>query len=245
MTLAHGLSLAGGDSAALHFEGGAAQVLRLPVNSLSFKPSVVYPLGDPSLIEGRVHGLRPGSSPALQHLFSVPVPSFVPKSAVLERTEGEEDVGVGVSLVGMDGHVCGHPLLDTVDVHPPLQKPNVSREVQFFRKGELDLPGELGVMTLFGGLHGVPKGGSVLSPGGGPVGRQDDFVGNRLAAGVVPDHPLAMVGEHISSSIGRRRHGGPAGAAADDLGGEAVDGHGDDRRLWVGGPGAERTGTRH
>lgn len=125
MAFPHGLSLAGGDAAALHFIGGPAQVLGLPVDPLGLQAPVVYPLGNPGLVEGRVHGLGPGDPPALQHLFPVPVPGFVPKSAVLEGTKGEEDVGVGVSLVGMDGHVRSHPLSDAVDIHPPLHEPNV------------------------------------------------------------------------------------------------------------------------
>lgn len=220
-----GLSLAGEETAALHFIGGAVEVFRLAIDALGFQGPVVDSRGDPGLVEGRVHGLGPGGSPTLQNLLSVPVPGFVPKSAVLEGAEGEEYVGVGVPLVGVDSHVGDHSLLDTVGVHPSLQEPDVVGKVQLIRKGELEFPGELGVLALLGGLHSVPEGSPVLGPGGSSLGSQDDLVRHGLTTGVIPGHPLPMVGEHVGRSIGRRRHGGPAGAAADDLGGESVDGH--------------------
>lgn len=213
-----GLSLAGREAAALHFIGAAVEVPRFAVDPLGLQGSVVHLRGGPGLVEGRVHGLGPGGPPALQNLFPVPVPGLVPKSAVLERTEGEEDMGVGVSCVGMDGDVRDHAFLNTVDVHPPFHEPNVVGKIQFLRKGELKFPGELGILALLRGLHGVPEGGPILGPGWSPIGGQDDLVRYGLAAGIVPGHPLPMVGEHIGRSVGRRRHGGSAGATADDLG---------------------------
>ena len=130
-----GLSLAGGEAAALHFKGGTVEIFGLAVDSLGLQGPVVDPRGDPGLVEGRVHGLGPGGPPGLQDLLSVPVPGFVPKSAVLEGAEGEEDVGVGVPFVRVDGHVRDHAFPDAMPVHPGFDQMNLVREIQFLGKG--------------------------------------------------------------------------------------------------------------
>lgn len=130
-----GLSLAREEAAALHLEGGAVEVPGLAVDPLGFQAPVVHALGDPGLVEGRVHGLGPGGPPPLQDLLPVPVPGFVPKSAVLEGAEGEEDVGVGVPFVRVDGHVRDHAFPDAMPVHPGFDQMNLVREIQFLGKG--------------------------------------------------------------------------------------------------------------
>ena len=241
LTCPLGFALAGPPASGLDLVSHAAEVQGLPVDLLGRQAPVVHPGRAAGGGQGLVGRGGPGGPPALDQVGLVPVSGLLPEGPVFEGPEGQEDVGVGVPRIGVNGEVRDHPQGDTLPPHPPLDQVDLLLKGQLHREGQLEFPGELGVLSFLGGFHGVPKRLPLQDPGGGGLGREDGGVGDGGAASVVPGPVMTGVSQRHAGAVGGGGHDGLAGGPADDLDAETVEGH---VVIWDGSRGLS-PGTRH
>lgn len=73
----------------------------------------------------------------------------------------------------VDGHVRGHAERDQFGADPGPNQVGLLLVRQLTRKSQLELPCELGILPLLGGLHRVPERSTVAHPGGCMVRNMD------------------------------------------------------------------------
>jgi hypothetical protein len=145
--------------------------------------------------------------------------------------------GVEVRVVAtepVEGNINDHTLCNQVGEKPPAEG-DLPRLGKLAGKGNLELPGELGVLPRLGQLHGIPEGRSILHPLGSAFRKQDLGVDHARLAREVFGEPGALIVDPRRGSVGCSRSRTATGGSADELHGEAVDGHGAGSLGGVGG----------
>jgi hypothetical protein len=125
----------------------------------------------------------------------------------------------------VEGNIHDHALCNQVG-EKPTPEGNLSRLGQLSGECNLELPGELGVLPRLGKLHGIPEGSAIPHPFGSAFRKQDLGVDHARLAGEVFGEPGALIVDPRRGSVGCSRSRTATGGSADELHGEAVDGHG-------------------
>jgi hypothetical protein len=123
------------------------------------------------------------------------------------------------------GPVHHHALVDQA-LDPPLGQGDLFFPGQFLRQGDVELPGELGILPLLRGLDAVPQGLAIAHPRRS-AGRQGD--GDVVDAGLPPeviDVAGALVVQDRPGAVGGCGHDLLPAGPSDGLGVEVEDGHG-------------------
>ena len=199
---------------------------------MGFKRAVIDPCLDAKFAQSFVDMDSPGLAPTLQKLRMNPVPYLGAEPVLVHGAHGQHDMGVRLGLtvradVPMHIEIGDHARVHELGLDEVAGQFDALLPGQFARDSELHLAGKLGVFALLSGLDRIPEILALPKAIGSILRRHHLRVDDAALVGKVMAAIQPLVIKPGRRTIGGRGQRARPVGAADDLGGEMIDGHDD------------------